>query len=372
MTDTTNTTATPIPKPLRMVLPGGSGHIGKILARHFHSQGHHVTVLTRTPSASPWRVLAWDGVHLDGWVKDLEGADVLINLTGRSVNCRYSAPNRRQILESRIGPTRLLGAAIGNLAQPPRLWMNASTATIYRHSLDSAMDEATGELGGNEPNAPSSWRFSIDVATRWEDSFFGAKTPDTRKIALRSAVVMSAGRGGPFDMLLRLVRFGLGGAAGSGHQFISWIHEADFVREVEYLMASEDIHGVVNVAAPGPLPNREFMGMLREAWGRHFGLHAATWMLEFAAVFLRTETELILKSRRVVPGRLLDHGFRFQFPEWSAAAEELVRRWRNAAALDVPRDVGGWFGERPVSSALPGCIPAVPRTCGSNTRGWNE
>jgi NAD dependent epimerase/dehydratase family enzyme len=146
MIDTTNTTVAPITKPLPMVLPGGRGQLGRILARHFHSQGHHVTVPTRTSSAAPWRVLAWDGVHLDRWVKELEGADVLINLTGRSVNCRYGAANRRQILESRIAPTRLLGAAIGKLAQPPRLWMNASTATIYRHSMNRAMDEATGEL----------------------------------------------------------------------------------------------------------------------------------------------------------------------------------------------------------------------------------
>jgi uncharacterized protein (TIGR01777 family) len=354
MSEMTKTTVAPITRPVRIVLPGGSGHLGKILARHFHSQGHRVTVLTRTPMAAPWRVLAWDGVNLDRWVKELDGADILINLTGRSVNCRYSAANRREILESRIGPTRLLGEAIKKLAHPPRLWMNASTATIYRHSLDRAMDESTGELGGNEPNAPSSWRFSIDVATRWEECFFRAETPKTHKVALRSAVVMSAERGGPFDMLLRLVRFGLGGAAGSGDQFISWVHEADFVRAVEYLIASEDIEGVVNVAAPCPLPNWDFMGVLREAWGQRFGLNATAWMLEFGAAFLRTETELILKSRWVVPGRLLDHGFRFQFAEWSAAAQELVRRWRNAAALEVPREVGGSFGGRPVSSGSPG------------------
>jgi uncharacterized protein (TIGR01777 family) len=353
MYDKTNTTVAPIATPWRVVLPGGSGHLGKILARYFHAHGHRVTVLTRTPLAAPWRVLAWDGANLGRWVQELEGADIVINLTGRSVNCRYSAANRREILDSRVGPTHLLGEAIGKLAHPPRLWMNASTATIYRHALDRTMDEATGDLGGDEPNAPPSWRFSIDVATRWEERFFGAKTPGTRKIALRSAAVMSVEQGGAFDMLSRLVRFGLGGRAGSGEQFISWVHEADFVRVVAYLMASEDIEGVVNVAAPCPLSNKNFMDTLRRAWGRRFGLHAARWMLEFGAVFLRTETELIPKSRRVVPGRLLDHGFRFQFSEWSAAAPELVRRWRNATALELPEEIGT-FGRRPVSPGLPG------------------
>src|SRR5262249_26987002 len=159
--------------------------------------------------------------------------------------------------------TRLLGEVIGNLARPPRLWLNASTATIYRHSLDRAMDEVTDELGGTEPNAPSSWRFSVEVARCWEECFFAAETPETRKVALRSAMIMAPDRGGAFDMFLRLVRFGLGGAIGSGKQFVSWIHETDFVRALEYLIATEDLSGVVNVSAPCPLPNGDFMGTLR-------------------------------------------------------------------------------------------------------------
>jgi uncharacterized protein (TIGR01777 family) len=327
MIEETKTTVAPISQPLRIVIPGGSGQVGQILARHFHAQGHHLTVLTRTPKAAPWRVLAWDAAHLHRWVKELDGADVLLNLTGRSVNCRYNAANRREILESRIGPTRLLGEAVAKLAHPPRLWMNASTATIYRHALDRDMDEVTGELGGNETDAPSSWRFSIDVATRWEECFFAAATPQTRKIALRSAMIMSPDRGGTFDLLLRLVRFGLGGAASSGRQFMSWIHDADFVRAVDHLIARQDINGAVNLAAPRPLPNRDFMRALREASGMRLGLHASKWMLEFGAIFLRTETELLLKSRRVVPTRLLDDGFRFEFPQWPEAARELVDRW---------------------------------------------
>ena len=190
------------------------------------------------------------------------------------------------------------------------------------------MDEKTGELGGTEENVPDSWRFSIEVAKRWEESFFDAKTPQTRKVALRSAMTMSPDRGGVFDALLGLVRFGLGGRFGSGEQYISWIHERDFVRAIEFVIANERISGVVNVAAPNPQPNTEFMRNLRAAWGIQFGIPIPKSMLEVGAVFLRTETELVLKSRRVVPGRLLDDGFRFEFPEWPAAAVELVQRWR--------------------------------------------
>jgi uncharacterized protein len=263
----------------------------------------------------------------------MERADVLINLAGRSVNCRYNAANRREIKESRVQPTRLLGRALGQLAHPPRLWMNASTATIYRHSLDRAMDEETGEIGGNEPGAPSTWRFSIDVATNWEEALFVAATPHTRKLALRSAVIMSPDRGGIFDTLLGLVRFGLGGAAASGRQFVSWVHEADFFNSIEFLIEHEEMNGVVNLAAPNPLPNREFMRALRQAWGSSIGLPASKWMLEMGAVLLRTETELILKSRRVIPGRLVHSGFHFQFPDWPLAAQDLVERWRAQIAV---------------------------------------
>ena len=316
---------------LRVVIPGGAGHLGRLVAARLHAQGCAVTVLSRGGSVAPWRTASWDGENLDDWTRELDDADVVINLAGRGVNCRYNAGNRREILESRIRTTELLGEAISKLHRPPRLWINASTATIYRHSLDRQMDEATGELGGHEPGAPDSWRFSTEVATRWEETFFSAGTPRTRKIALRSAMVMSAERGGTFDILLRLVRFGLGGACGSGKQFVSWIHEDDFVRALDYLVEHEEFDGPINVASSNPLPNGEFMCTLRTAWGARMGIPASEWMLEFGAFFLRTETELILKSRRVVPRILLKNGFEFQFPEWRAAAENLVRRWRRQA-----------------------------------------
>jgi len=314
---------------LRIVIPGGAGHLGRILVGHLYSTGNAVTVLSRSGAVEPWPVVSWNGTDLDDWTTALEGADVVINLAGRSVNCRYNAGNRREILESRIHTTELLGEAISGLHRPPRLWINASTATIYRHSLDREMDEATGEFGGQEPGVPETWRFSIDVATRWERAFFAAHTPRTRKIALRSAMVMSAQHGGTFDLLLRLVRFGLGGKAGFGKQYVSWIHEDDFVRALDYFIEHEEFEGPVNVASPNPIPNEEFMRSLRNAWGNRVGFPASNWMLEIGALFLRTETELILKSRRVVPGFLLTSGFEFQFPEWRSAAENLVGKWRS-------------------------------------------
>jgi uncharacterized protein (TIGR01777 family) len=317
-----------ISRPLRMVLVGGSGHVGKLLARHFHQQRHDVCVLARTTFSAPWQVVAWNGVRIGEWVKALDGADVVINLAGRSVDCRYNARNSAEILESRIRSTRLVGEAIQTLSTPPSVWLNASTATIYRHATDRPMDEETGELGGTESGVPDGWRFSIEVATRWEETFFAANTPNTRKVALRSAMTMSPDRGGVFDALLRLVRFGLGGRLGSGKQYVSWIHETDFVRAVEFLIANSTIDGVVNVASPNPVTNDEFLKTLREAWGIRMGLPATEWMLEVGAFLLRTETELILKSRRVIPRRLRREGFTFVFPEWRKAAMDLVRQWR--------------------------------------------
>jgi uncharacterized protein (TIGR01777 family) len=206
------------------------------------------------------------------------------------------------------------------------VWLQASTATIYAHRYDKANDEHEGVLGGSEASAPGTWRFSTDVARAWERTFEEAVTDSTRKVALRSAMTLSPDRGGVFDTLFRLVRRGLGGRAGDGRQFMSWIHHADFVAAVRWLTDRDDIEGVVNVASPHPLPNAEFMRILREESGVPFGLPVTKWLLEVGAVFLRTETELILKSRRVVPARLLEHGFSFSYPEWRTAARDLCQR----------------------------------------------
>jgi uncharacterized protein (TIGR01777 family) len=331
--------------PLRIIIPGGEGHLGRLVSRRLSCQGHLVTTLTRSPIHSSataqrelprkpkaWETAVWDGKSLGLWVERLEHADLLINLAGRSVDCRYTASNRAAILQSRMESTTILGKAIKSLRFPPLLWLNASTATIYRHSFDRNMDEATGELGGDELDTPETWRFSIDVARQWERCFFVSDTPRTRKIALRSAMVMSVEPGGVFEVLLRLVRSRLGGAWGAGRQYMSWIHEEDFLRAVEFLMERDTITGVVNLAAPDPLPNEQFLSHLRKAWGTSIGLPAKKWMLELGASFLRTETELLLKSRRVVPGVLQNHGFEFLFPQWPDAANDLVRRWRTKAA----------------------------------------
>jgi uncharacterized protein (TIGR01777 family) len=312
---------------MKIVIPGGSGQVGQILARHFHARGHMVTVLSRSPRPAPWRVLSWDGVTPGGWISALEQSDVCINLAGRSVNCRYTPSNRSMIRESRIQSTRLLNQVLSSRNRAPRLWVNASTATIYRHALDRSMNEAEGELGGNEPCAPETWSFSIDVAKGWEEAFFSTPTPLTRKIAMRSALTLSPDRGGVFDVLLGLVRHGLGGRQGTGTQFVSWIHEADFVRAIDLLIAHEELSGVVNLASPNPLPNCDFMRALRDAWGIRVGFPSPKWIIEIGAWLMRTESELVLKSRRVVPGRLLAAGFQFLFPAWPSAARDLVTRW---------------------------------------------
>jgi len=313
---------------MRIVIPGGTGQVGTILARAFHARGDEVIVLSREPETAPWRVVKWDAETLGDWAAELEGADAVINLAGRSVNCRYNAENRKLITESRVKSTQVLGEAIAGASRPPRVWLQASTATIYGHRYDAPNDEATGIIGGSEPNAPDTWNFSIDVVTSWERVLNESVTPHTRKVLLRSAIIMSPDRGGAFDMLLALARFGLGGRAGDGRQYVSWIHDQDFIRSIFWLIEHDEVEGPVNLAAPNPLPNSEFMQALRKALGIRVGLPATAWMLEIGAFLLRTETELILKSRRVVPGRLLDAGFVFQFPTWEEAARDLCARWR--------------------------------------------
>lgn len=311
----------------RIVIPGGSGNVGRLLANHFQQLGDQVTVLSRTPHAAPWRTVFWNGRDLGEWSTEIDGADVVINLAGRSVDCRYTAENRREITESRVNSTRAVGNAIAQAARPPALWINASTATIYRHSLDREMDEATGEPGGAERNAPSTWKFSTDVAKALEAAFFGAKTPGTRKVATRSAIVMIPGASW-LGKLTDLMRWGLGGAEGSGTQFMSWIHQTDFVRAVEFLIVHGNLEGAVNVCSPHPLPNREFLRVLRTAFGVRFAPPLPEWILRLGSILMRTEAELVLKSRRVIPGRLLDAGFRFEYPDWPAAVGDLARRRR--------------------------------------------
>jgi uncharacterized protein len=307
---------------MKIVIPGGSGQVGTLLARAFHGDGHEVVVLSRQPQAAPWRVVRWDSLE------EIDGADVVINLAGRSVNCRYTKKNRDEILQSRVSSVQAVGRAILEAERPPAVWLQASTATLYAHRYDAPNDEKSGLIGGSEPGAPDSWCFSTDVVKAWESAFDEAPAPATRKVKLRSAVVLSPDPGGIFETLLTLVRRGLGGTSGDGRQYVSWIHETDFIRAVYWLIDRPHLEGAVNLAVPNPLPNKEFMSGLRQAWGTSIGLPAAKWMLEIGAFFLRTETELVLKSRRVVPGRLVADRFSFKYPEWTAAAKDLCEQYR--------------------------------------------
>ncbi|MGA5708823.1 TIGR01777 family oxidoreductase [Streptomyces cellulosae] len=325
---------------MKIVMPGGTGQVGTMLDRALSAAGHEVVVLTRQPRRP--QDVAWDGVSPGPWAEVVEGADVVVNLAGRSVSCRYTSENLRAMMDSRVGSTRVVGEAIASARRPPKVWLQMSTATIYAHRFDAANDEATGVVGGAESGVPDYWAYSVEIARNWERTQAEAATPDTRKVALRAAMVMSPDRGGVFDMLSRLARLGLGGPVAGGAQYVSWIHEDDFVRAVEFLIARDDMEGAVNLAAPGPLPQRAFMRVLRRAWGVPAGLPASRWMAEVGAFVLRSDTELLLKSRRVVSGRLGDAGFEFRWPEWEGAAGDLIRSARSA------RDAGGGAGRRRV------------------------
>lgn len=297
----------------RFVLAGGSGFLGRILAKHFAALGWEVVVLTRSPRGNPVaREVPWDAATVGDWARELDGAAAVVNLAGRSVDCRYTAENRRQILASRVNSTRAIGEAIAACAHPPRVWLNASSSTIYRHTLGPAWDESATDFAAT-PDVHD--EFSLQVIHAWERALNEAATPRTRKVALRTTMVLGHARNSVFPMLRRLARFGLGGAMGSGQQFVSWIHAEDFCRAVEFLVTNDELSGPVNLAAPNPLPNAEMMRLFREICGAPLGLGlpATKWMLEVGAFFLRTETELILKSRRVISTRLRDAGFKFHF-----------------------------------------------------------
>ncbi|MFI6507694.1 epimerase [Streptosporangium sp. NPDC050855] len=300
--------------------------MGAILDRALTAAGHDVVVLTRRPVRE--RDVRWDGETPGPWAEEIDGSDMVVNLAGRSVDCRYTPANLRAMMDSRVHSTRVVGEAIAAAARPPRVWLQMSTATVYAHRFDAPNDEATGVLGGTEPGVPRYWAYSVEIAKAWEREQERADTPHTRKVALRTAMVMSPDRGGVFDVLSRMARLGLGGPVAGGAQYMSWIHDRDLVRAVEFLAGRDDLAGPVNLAAPEPLPQRAFMRVLRAAWGARIGLPATRWMAEIGAFALRSDTELLLKSRRVVPGRLLEAGFAFGHPRWPEAADDLVRRVR--------------------------------------------
>lgn len=309
---------------MKIVIAGGSGQVGQILARRWSARGDDVVISCRSASVPAGRVVAWDGKTVGAWAEEIDGADVVVNLAGRSVNCRYTEENLKLMLESRTDSTRAVGRAIAAAKKPPRVWLQMSTATIYAHRFDAPNGESTGIIGGGEEGAPAYWARSVNIAKEWEAELARAETPKTRKVALRTSMVMSADRDGIFDVMLGLVRRGLGGRAASGKQYVSWIHGDDFARAIDWLIEHDDVDGAVNLAAPNPLPYEDFMRAIREAANVRVGLPATKWMLELGAWAMRTDTELVLKSRRVIPERLLAAGFHFDFERWPDAAKDLV------------------------------------------------
>ena len=316
---------------MRIVIPGGTGQVGGLLRRALAARGHDVVVLSRRPERlEPGvRHRVWDGVTVGDWAEEVDGADAVVNLAGRTVSCRYTDEHLREMMDSRVRSTRAVGHAVAQAASPPRVWLQMSTATIYADRRDAANDEATGLIGGEEPHVPLYWEYSVRIARRWEAAQQELDLPRTRRVALRAAMVMTPDLGGVFDVLSMLTRLGLGGPVAGGGQYVSWIHGDDAVRAVELLLERDDLSGPVNLAAPGPLPQADLMRDLRSAWGARLGLPATATMAGMGAWAMRTDPELLLKSRRVVPGRLLDAGFTFDHPTWPEAAQDLVRRARS-------------------------------------------
>ena len=311
---------------MKVVIAGGTGQVGSALGRVLRSGGHEVVVLTRRAAGEGQ--VSWDGERLGPWARDVDGSDVVINLAGRSVSCRYTKENLTEMMRSRVRSARVVGQAIAAASRPPRAWLQMSTATIYAHACGEPNDDVTGVIGGWEDGVPGYWAFSVDIAQAWERELDAAQVPLTRKVALRAAMVMTPDRGGVFDVLSRMARLGLGGPVAGGAQYVSWIHEDDFTAAVGFIIDHDNLAGPVNLASPGPVRQRDFMRELRAAWGVPVGLPAARWMAEFGALAMRSDTELLLKSRRVVPSLLPAAGFEFRHGTWPEAARDLVRRAR--------------------------------------------
>lgn len=300
----------------KIILAGGTGSLGTKLANYYSDKAREIIILSRKSKAAQGniRTVVWDAKTTGDWVMELEGADILINLCGKNVNCRYTEKNKAEILNSRLTPTRLLGEVIANLKTPPALWLNAASATIYRHAEDRPQDEETGDIG---------YGFSIDVCKQWERTFLEQQTPQTRKAALRIGIVLSQ-NGGAFPALCNLVKLGLGGNQGNGNQYVTWIHEQDVAAITEWIYNHPELTGAINVTSPNALKNADVMRIIRKAYSIPFGLPSPKWLLEIGAAIIGTETELVLKSRWVYPKRLLDSGYKFQYPKADHAINDLV------------------------------------------------
>lgn len=303
-------------KPNKIILAGGSGFLGQIIKNHFYNSSTQIVVLSRGENKidKNIRYINWDGKTLGGWAKEIDGSDVVINLTGKSVDCRYTEKNKKEIISSRVNATTIIGKAIEQSKNSPKLWMNASSATIYRHSEDKAMDDYSTDYGDG---------FSIDVCKQWEKAFNESNTQNTRKITLRISMILGKS-GGVWPVLTKLVKYGLGGKQGNGNQYISWMHEQDFLNAILWFIENNNAKGAYNLAAPNPIINKEFMTLMRKKYKVPVGLPSYAWMLEIGAFIIGTETELVLKSRRVISKRLLDEGFTFKYPDVESAMNNLI------------------------------------------------
>lgn len=299
----------------KLIIAAGTGFLGQVILNHFKDKFEEIVILTRGKSKTTDNIkyVNWDAKTLSDWKNELEDAAVLVNLAGKSVDCRYTDVNKKEILASRINSTSILNKAVLQCENPPKHWLNSSTSTIYRHSEDKQMTEENGEIGND---------FSMNVAKAWEKTFFEIKTPKTLKTALRTSIVLGK-KGGAFIPLKRLTQFGLGGKQGKGNQFISWIHEKDFVRAIEFIIEKQ-ITGVVNIVSPKPIQNEAFMYELRKSLKIQIGIPTPKTILKIGAKIIDTEAELVLKSRNVIPERLQENGFEFEFDTLEKAFKNLT------------------------------------------------
>ena len=300
----------------KLIIAGGSGFLGKAIIDYFKNKMDSIIILTRSEGHVKENIeyVQWDAKTLGSWSKHLEGCDVLINMTGRSVDCRYTKRNKKIILDSRVDSTRVLGEAIAQSKNPTKIWLNSSTATIYRHSLDKEMDEDTGEIGDG---------FSVSVAKGWEEAFFSSNTPQTRKVALRTSIVLGK-NGGALQPIKNLAKIGFGGKQGPGNQKFSWIHVDDFVRSIDFIIQNQELEGPINIVSPKPTTNSDLMKSVRKAVKIAFGVPLPKLLLEIGSAIIQTETELIMKSRNVIPKKLLTSGFEFKYPLLSEALKEAI------------------------------------------------
>ncbi|MBX9784542.1 MAG: TIGR01777 family oxidoreductase [Chitinophagaceae bacterium] len=314
----------------KIIIAGGSGFIGEEMIKHFGRE-NQLIILTRNKTHSAnnrnqfsslskedlinTSYVHWDGVTVGDWARELEAADILINLSGKSVNCRYTEKNKAAIFSSRLLPTKALGEAISKLTTPPKLWINASSATIYRHATDKPQDEYTGEIKND---------FSVQVCKQWEETFYNQRTPFTGKVALRMAITL--GPGGVMIPYFNLLKFALGGHQGSGKQMYSWVHIEDTCRMIEWLYEHDELEGTFNCSSPNPVTNEAFMSTLRKVTGYKIGLPAFEWMIKIGTAITGTEAELVLKSRWVVPTKILETGFQFKYPQLEAALKDVISK----------------------------------------------